>query len=82
MELAMGEKSLDALRREESRVERLLSEGKMSVIKLDELRDEIQCVLSIEYCEVQLDLTLEIKVAMCCLRDVIIKIEKGLSNSI
>ena len=71
----MGEESLDALRREESRVERLLSEGKMSVIKLDELRDEIQCVLSIEYCEVQLDLTLEIKV-------VIIKIEKGLSNSI
>ena len=38
MELAVGEEGLESLRREESRVERLLQEGKMSVVKLDELR--------------------------------------------
>ena len=34
----MGEEGLGSLRKEESRVERLLQEGKMSVVKLDELR--------------------------------------------
>ena len=34
----MGEEGLEALGREESRVEKLLSDGKMSVIKQDELR--------------------------------------------
>ena len=43
----MGEEGLEAMRREESRVERLLNEGKMSVIKQDELRYEIHRVLEI-----------------------------------
>ena len=38
----MGEKGLEALRKEESRVERLLSDGKMSVIKQDELRYDVR----------------------------------------
>ena len=46
--MAMGEEGLEAMRREESRVERLLSEGKMSVIKQDELRYEIHFILSNE----------------------------------
>ena len=37
----MGEEGLEALRKEESRVERLLSDGKMSVIKQDELRYDV-----------------------------------------
>ena len=37
----MGEEGLEALRREESRVERLLSDGKMSLVKQDELRYDI-----------------------------------------
>ena len=43
----MGEEGLEALRREESRVERLLSDGKMSLIKQNELRYEIHRVLEI-----------------------------------
>ena len=37
----MGEEGLEALTREESRVEKLLSDGKMSVVKQDELRYEV-----------------------------------------
>ena len=43
----MEEEGLEALRREESRVERLLNDGKISLIKQDELRYEIHRVLEI-----------------------------------
>ena len=41
MELAMGDGGLEAMRKEEARVERLLSDGNMSLVKQDELRYDI-----------------------------------------
>lgn len=38
----MGNEGLEALKREESRMEKLLSDGKMSVVKQDELRYHVK----------------------------------------